>query len=383
MKFIFQIFTAYILLHSLALAQNQTRFDSLITAGINQIYNIEFEEAEKTFEVVRAEFPKHPAGLFFDAMIYWWHIMLDFDNEDYDDILEDKLDETIDFCEEILDDDPENVDAIFFMGGALGFRGRLNAVRENWFSAALDGKEALPLVYEAYEIDSTNKDVQLGFGIYNYYASVIPEQYPVVKPFMVFFPGGDKEKGLDQLQIAATKGRYAKYEAQYFLMTLYFRFEKDYRSAQFYSEGLAKKFPNNPSFKRFYGRSFVGLGNYKAAKPIFEDVIKRCEAGQQGFSTWVEREARYYLGMYFKLNEINDSAKINFQRCADLSKELDEESDEESGFLINSILYLGMINDAMGNRNAAVKNYEKVLEMREYQNSHSTAQTYLKNPYRR
>ncbi len=383
MKLILKVFVVFLLVLLPANAQKQSRFDSLITSGINQIYNIEFEKAEKTFKVVRSEFPKHPAGLFFDAMIYWWQIMLDFDNEEYDEILEDKLDETIDFCEEILDDDPENVDAIFFMGGALGFRGRLSAVRESWFSAALDGKEALPLVYEAYKIDSTNKDVQLGFGIYNYYAAVIPEQYPVVKPFMVFFPGGDKEKGLDQLQIAATQGRYAKYEAQYFLMTLYFKFEKDYRASQFYAERLAKKFPNNPSFKRYFGRNYVGLGNYKAAKPVFEDMIARCRKGERGFSTWVEREASYYLGMYYKINEIQDSAKVYFQRCAELSRELDESNDEESGFLINSILYLGMINDIMGNRDAAVKNYREVLELREYQNSHKTANAYLKNPYRR
>jgi len=166
-------------------------------------------------------------------------------------------------------------------------------------------------------------------------------------------------------------------------MTLFFRFEKEYRSSLKYAQQLSEKFPNNPSFKRYFGRSYVGLGDYKSAKPIFEDILERCQAGERGFSTWVEREATYYLGMYFKLNEIQDSAKINFQRCADLSRILDEDSDEESGFLIKSVLYLGMINDAMGKREEAVKNYEEVLEMREYQNSHSTAQTYLKNPYRR
>ena len=102
-------------LSSANFAQVKTsRFDSLLTAGVHQIYNIKFEAAEFTVNLIKKEFPKHPAGYFFDAMIYWWKIMLDFDNEDYDDTLVDKLEEVIDLCDDILDEDPENVDAVFF-----------------------------------------------------------------------------------------------------------------------------------------------------------------------------------------------------------------------------------------------------------------------------
>lgn len=192
------------------------RFDSLINTGINQIYYIEFEEAQKTFDLVQKDYPKHPAGKFFDAMIVWWKIMLDMDNEEYDDIFEDKLDDEIDFCDDLLDENDKNVDAIFFKGGALGFRGRLFSIRQEWFSAALDGKDALPLVNEAYEIDPTNEDVKLGFGIYNYYAAAIPEKYPFIKPAMIFFPKGDKRKGIEQLKLAAKKQNMRRLKQDFF-----------------------------------------------------------------------------------------------------------------------------------------------------------------------
>ena len=79
-----------------------TDYDSLVTAGIDQIYGIEFSKAEKTFKVLHADFPKHPAGIFFPAFIYWWKILLDRSNEQYDDIFFDKIDEVIEFCDEIL-----------------------------------------------------------------------------------------------------------------------------------------------------------------------------------------------------------------------------------------------------------------------------------------
>ena len=35
-------------------------------------------------------------------------------------------------CDKLLDVDEKNVDALFFKGGAIGFRGRLRAIRESW-----------------------------------------------------------------------------------------------------------------------------------------------------------------------------------------------------------------------------------------------------------
>ena len=75
-----------------------------------------------------------------------------------------------------------------FKGGAIGFRGRLRATRDSWIKAADDGREALPIVEQASKLDSNNTDVELGFGIYNYYAAVIPDEYPMIKPLMIFFP---------------------------------------------------------------------------------------------------------------------------------------------------------------------------------------------------
>ncbi|MCL6097734.1 MAG: hypothetical protein M1391_04080, partial [Bacteroidetes bacterium] len=186
-----KIFLSILFLFTLQISAqnyNWARHDSLVKAGINQIYGIEFDKAEKTFDVVEKEYSTHPSGKFFKAMITWWRILLNLDDESMDQKFYDQLDETIKMCDDILDKNDENVDAMFFKGGALGFRGRLRAIRESWFKAALDGKEGLGLVFKAYQANPKNVDIQLGFGIYHYYAEVIPQKYPAVKPFMIFFP---------------------------------------------------------------------------------------------------------------------------------------------------------------------------------------------------
>ncbi|MEP0860514.1 MAG: tetratricopeptide repeat protein [Ignavibacterium sp.] len=355
----------------------QSDFESRVELGIKQIYNIKFEDAEKTFRSLIADYPNHPAGRFFLAMIDWWKILLDVENESHDEIFFQKLEDVIFQCDKILEKDPDNVDALFFKGGSIGFRGRLRSLRESWLKAADDGREALPIVERASKLDPNNLDVQLGFGIYNYYAAVIPEEYPMIKPLMIFFPCGDKEEGLKQLRNTAFNGKYAKYEARYFLMTIYYRYESNPWQAEEFAKILLDDFPDNPTFQRWLGRIYVRQGKMQLADSLFKDVLRKAEENFYGYNFPVAlREANYYVGYNYKLNNELDSAKIYLSKCAEISKQIDKE--EESGFLINSILYLAQISEAKKLFEEAISYYEQLLKMRDWGNSHSIAEMNLK-----
>lgn len=363
------------------LQAQSAEFDSLITTGIHQIYDIKFPDAEVTFRKVIASYPDHPAGRFFLAMIDWWRILLDLDNESNDGLFFQKLEDVIYQCDQLLDKNPDDVDALFFKGGAIGFRGRLRAYRESWIKAADDGREALPIVERASELDPSNKDVQLGFGIYNYYASVIPNDYPLLKPLMIFFPPGDKEKGISQLNSTASEGKYAKYEARYFLMTLYYQYEDNPRLADDYATMLVNDFPDNPIFQKWKGRIAAKMGDFGAASEIFKGILAKGSRNMTGYTTKkTMREASYYVGVQYRNIDMLDSSKYYFEQCDNISKEID--GDEESGFRINSVLYIGMINDQLGNRNEAVECYNKLLEMKDYGSSHTLAKQYLETPFK-
>ncbi|MHB1686628.1 MAG: tetratricopeptide repeat protein [Ignavibacteriaceae bacterium] len=356
-------------------------FDSTVSAGIKQIYDIKFPEAEKTFRGLIADYPGKPQGRFFLAMVDWWKILLDHDNESYDDVFFQKIEDVIYQCDQILKQNPNDVNALFFKGGAIGFRGRLRAFRESWLKAADDGREALPIVEHAAKLDPKNVDVQLGFGIYNYYAAVIPQRYPLMKPLMIFFPSGDKQKGIDELTNVAMNGKYAKYEARYFLMTLYFYYENNSFKADDFAKMLTDDFPDNPVFERWRGRIAAKRGDYFNASKIFSDVLIKADKNYTGYNNPnARREATYYVAFeYRNLNQL-DSAITYFKECVNFSKQVDVK--EASGFLINSYLYLGMLYDLQGKREKAVEYYKKTLDFKDYNNSRALAEKYLKSPYK-
>lgn len=356
-------------------------FDSTVVTGIKEIYNLQFNDAEKLFKGLIADYPQKPQGRFFLAMIDWWKILVNPENESYDDIFYQKLEDVIYQCDEILKRDPNNEDALFFKGGSIGFRGRLRAYRDSWLKAADDGRQALPIVEKAAKINPSNVDVQLGFGIYDYYAAVIPEENPLIKPLMIFFPPGDKKKGIKELTNVAVNGRYAKYEAMYFLMSLYFSYENNPFKADEWARLLTTDFPNNPVFERWRGRIAAKRGDYFAADSIFKDVMKKAAGNFFGYNfPGIKREATYYIAYQYKLLGKPDSAKYFFDQCVKYSKMVDKK--EDSGFIINCYLYLGMINDQQGNRSQAVEYYKKLLDMKEFGNSHELAEQYLKYPYK-
>jgi tetratricopeptide (TPR) repeat protein len=351
--------------------------DEKIETGIKQIYNIEFNEAEKTFRSILTDYPENPAGRFFLAMVDWWKILLDIDNESYDQLFFQKIEDVIFHCDKILQKDKRNIDALFFKGGAIGFRGRLRALRDSWLKAADDGREALPIVEYASKLDPTNQDVQLGFGIYNYYAAVIPEQYPYIKPLMIFFPKGDKEKGISQLKETALKGKYAKFESQYFLMTLYFNYENNFEEAYKYAANLTSLFPKNPSFQRWLGRIYARLGNWKNADSVFSNYLQKADSGLYGFNFPLGlRESNYYVAVHLKNEQLLDSSKYHFQKCIEISEKIDK--DEDSGFKINSTIYLAQIAEEKKDIKSSIDYYRKVLKMRNWNNSHQLAEVNIR-----
>ncbi|MEK6650591.1 MAG: hypothetical protein AABY75_06425 [Bacteroidota bacterium] len=378
---VFRIVFALVMVNAPTHAQwpQDPEIDRRIQQGIDHIYNLEFEEAERDLGEVVLLRPDHPAGHFFVAMVQWWRILSNFTETEEDDRFYDLLDKVVELCDKRLMKDDRDVAALFFKGGAIGFRGRLRANRGKWVGAANDGIIALPLVRKAYALDPKNADVLLGIGIYNYYAEVIPDRYPIVQPLMMFFPSGDRAKGLQQLEEASQRAAYARVEALYFLMQNMYMFEKDFGRSLELAQRLSSLYPKNPLFHRYLGRCLVANGRLGPANEVFVEIDRRVRAKQRGYDAYDGRESAYYLGRYELFAGNYDKALQQFYRCDEMSRGLDKEG--SSGFMAMANLQIGMIYDLQGKRSHAQQQYRKVLVMKDYENAHRDATAHLTRPY--
>jgi tetratricopeptide (TPR) repeat protein len=355
--------------------------ESHIQHGIHAIYNLSFDSAQTEFQIVTKAHPDHPAGYFFLAMVEWWKIVADYDNTSRDARFISMLDKVIDLCDQRLEKNEDDITGLFFKGGALGFQGRLYGNREEWLKAANCGRAALPIIQKAYELEPNNYDVLLGIGIYNYYAAVIPDLYPWVKPLMFFLPKGDKTLGIKQLRDAANKSRYANVEAKYFLLQVLLNFEHQFPEGLQIAQQLHTTFPNNTMFHRYTGRCYASNGKWEKVIETYNEIITRVRSKQIGYDTIAERESQFYLGLAEMETGSYENALPLFYKADELSRTLDHRG--PSYFMALTNLRIGMVNDLQGKRELAIVQYNKVLDMKNFGDSHKLAEQYLKTPYTR
>jgi hypothetical protein len=262
--------------------------------ALDQMYNFQFQTAEKEFLQIRKRYPQHPLPYFLMALSQWWKIMPDTDNNTYDDTFLAYIDTTLSKAENLYRANPKNVEASFFLAAAYGFKGRLHADREQWLKAASAGRNALRNMRRGKEINALSPEFLFGDGLYNYFAEWIPENYPFLAPIVAAFPKGNKELGIKQLDEVARKAFYTRVMANYFLMFIYNGEGKTHLVAPI-AKRMYETYPQNPYFHRIHAISTFFMGRSDEAETLAKEILARIEKKQFGYEAISGRFASYIL----------------------------------------------------------------------------------------
>lgn len=347
-----------------------------ITENVNALYNFDFETAERGFRVMQYQYPEHPLPYFLLGLSTWWKIAPDVENDRYDDLFIDQMDVVIDKAEEMLDNDPKNKEAAFFLAGAYGFQGRLYSERKSWTRATFAGKNALKYLNISRGEEELGPELLLGDALFNYFSVWIPENYPLLKPVVAMFPKGNKALGLKQLEDVAQNAFYARIEAQYFLFRLYASDEKQPYKALAITDYLHSKFPNNPYFHRSYARHLYTVGRITEAKEMAEQILQRIDDKWVGYESNSGRYAAFYIAQYY--DRIGDQSEAKKYYLKTLSYGEESES-QESGYYLYSLIALGKMANNEKNKPLAKSYFNKVKKYAKRNHpAHKEARDYIK-----
>ncbi len=333
-----------------------------ITKAINSMYNFDFATAERDFTVIMYQYPDHPLPDFLMGLGYWWRIEMNVDNTRYDKIFIQYLDRANSKAKKMLDQNPKNKEAAFFLAAGHGFQGRLYSERKSWTKATFAGKNALNYMEMSRGEQEFNPELLLGDALFNYFSVWIPENYPLLKPVLALFPKGNKKLGLAQLEKVASNAFYTRIEAQYFLFRLYGSEENRPEDALRIVEYLHEKFPNNPYFHRSYARYLYTTGKWTQAMQESFQILDRIDQKQFGYESTSGRFAAFYLGEYFFRVGNKAEAKKYYAKTILFGEESES---QESGYYLFSLISLGKIATAEKNKPLArtyfnaVKKYAK------------------------
>jgi tetratricopeptide (TPR) repeat protein len=350
------------------------RFKQDTLNGIDLLYNHLFDEAEALFNRIIAQSSGHPEGYFYLAMVTWSRLASGFWSPQMVREFKARIDRTIEVARHrISTQDPTSSD-YFFLGGALGFKGRFELMRGKWLSAFFLATDAIDALKTCQRIDPNNKDVLLGLGTFDYYT----DHLSGVLRFLAFLllHKGNKAEGLRKLNVAAREAIYSGTESKSMLLHIYLFLEEDLHKALGLADHLSKKYPNNPRYNVLKGVCHIRLGKVDSYR---ETLLELRQKGLQSPSPvsaalWKRRE-----GYLMSIDELYGGRYARARLTLEtLLKNPDPENDPS--MIAWPILKIGMSHDLEGSREKAVVLYQRVMKMRNASGAQFLAKKLLEKP---
>jgi hypothetical protein len=345
------------------------------TQAINDMYNFRFDQSLRHFIYLKKKYGWHPLPYFLMGLNYWWRIVPDFKNEEFDQTFYAYMDTALVLAKR-MHEEVNPIEGAFFLAATHAFKGRLHSERREYSKAAFASKNALKYLDECKGLGNENPELLFGDALFNYYAAWIPENYPFLKPIMLMFPKGDKKEGIAQLKEVARNAFYTRTEAQYYLMRISYFEENDLQTSLQVAEYLHTTYPGNAYFQRFYARLLYQTSDYTKAQLESEDILAKIEAQAPGYESNSGRYAAFFLGHISELKLKTEDAKKYFNMAIEFAK---DSGTEEKGYNVFSVLHLGKLAMKEGDDERAKEYFRQVKKLTDRKSSAGKqAKRYLK-----
>jgi len=354
---------------------NDTKVQMEATEALNNMYNFHFNTADKQFEYLKSKYGWHPLPYFLMGLAEYWKIIPNPEDESHDKQFYAFMDTALVLSERLYKD-VNKVEGAFFLSATYSFQGRLLSDRKKWTKSAVAGKNALAYLEECRGKESISPEILFGDALYNYYSVWVPENYPMLKPIMLFFDKGDKDEGVDQLKEVARNAFYTRTEAQYFLMRILSSEGKNMMEALQVADYLHNTFPDNPYFHRYYARLLYSTGDYKRCEEVALSIIDKYYNRYTGYEENSGRYASFFLGQIYHSRKNYPEAKRFYKEAVRFSNENDT---QKMGYNLYSLLALGSIAEKENNQKEAKEYYKQVKRLADKKdNAWETAKKNLK-----
>ena len=248
--------------------------DPVIDRGYRQMYNLDFDEAHKTFAQWESDHPADPLGpvsnaaaylfaefdrlnilhseFFVDTSIFQRHPKV-MPDPDVRQAFDRELEKSGRLSDGILAGTPDDPAALFAKILTLGLRADYEGLIERrYFDALKVIKDSRATAEKLLMIQPNYYDAYLALGVENYLFSLKPA--PVRWMLQVGGAQTDREKGVEDLRLTAEKGQYLSPYARLLLAVAALR-SKDLPRARELLAALAREYPHN----RLYAQELAQL----------------------------------------------------------------------------------------------------------------------------
>ena len=383
----------------------RARFEELRRSGLEALYNIDYDKAQRDFKEIVQLFPNHPGGYQLLAARLWIKTLYEsrrlqgslYSSESFYASGDDKVDPKIvtefrnltreakRLAEAKLKQEPKNIEALDFLANTEGLKASFEeAVERRHFAALRDGNDAVNHHREVLKLDPKYIDAQITIGLYEYVVGSLPLPVKILAGATGY--RGSKKRGLAMLEQVAKEGRWSRDDAKTVLVLLYRR-EKRFEDLLKITRELSAKYPRNYLLRLETADALVSLA---AVKRKQNDLEGAAQAEKEAFATFDEllrdravrdAAARSLDLIHFKYGEVlmeaghHDRAAKEFLAATRVDR-------AEPGLITMAHLYAARSYDVAGKRDEALGQYKEVLSRPNVYDAHEEAKKGLKQAFK-
>ncbi len=355
------------------------QFHSYLRQGIDKAFNLEAASANSYIKKAIELDPENPTGYAYLAILNLFSYEMSFELKDRDINQETMLHyvrEAIAKGEKRIEKNSQDSQAYFAMALAKIAKIQWAIHQKRYFTIAQETSNIWDYLEKAREGNeaSQNNDAYFLTGIFHYHLSNLTGIIRFLSS--TFITSANRQKGLQELELAAQKGDLLRELAQAELSSAYLNFEKQPERALPYAQELNKRFPNNYNFSFALGNTLADLHQFEEALGIAGEIEKNIQAGISPFVPQLQPRYNQLMGrILFNQGEYDRSMEY-FQNI------LKDTSFYNARTRVSALVYLGMIHDIRKERKLAEEYYLKALEVEGGEGAaRIEAKKYLKIPY--
>ena len=381
------------------------RFETLRRSGLDALYNIDYDKAERDFKEIVKLMPNHPGGYQLLAARVWIKTLYEsrrlqsslYNSESFYSSGDDKVDPKVvtefrnltrqarTLAEAKLKQEPKNIEALDFLANTEGLKASFEeAVERRHYAALRDGNDAVNHHREVLKLDPKYIDAQITIGLYEYVVGSLPLPIKVLAGATGY--RGSKKRGLAMLEQVAKEGRWAQDDAKSVLILLYTR-EKRYADVLTLTRELSAKYPRNYLLRLETADALVAFAGVKRKE---KDLAGAVQSEKEAFAVFDEllrdrtvrdTAAGAFDLIHFKYGEVLLMAGYH-ERAAKEFLSATKADRAEEGMVTMAHLYAARAYDIGGKRDEALAQYKAVLARPNVYDAHDEAKRGLQKAYR-
>jgi tetratricopeptide (TPR) repeat protein len=370
--------------------------DAPISEGYDHFYNLEYEDAIRSFTAETDQTPDNPnawnhlahailyramfrSGALESELVTGSNPFLHRDKVKITDAEHEQFDgairQAMQLSQSRLLEQPDDPRSLGALGVSYGLRANYNfLVRKAWTDALHDATDARKAHRRLCELEPDNIDARLIPGIYDYVAGNLSLGYRILG-FMAGYHG-DRSRGIEALETVARGGTSNRADAEVMLIAIYRR-ERRPKASLALLDDLVRRFPRNYLLRFERVQMYADAGDEPAA--LEEVALIRNLHGDSapGFGELAPEKIDYLEGnLLFWYNDL-DRALTDMKKVTARASELDLNTS------VMSWMRLGQIHDLDHRRAQALAAYRKAIAGAPQSEVAKECRTYIAKAYRR